>query len=279
MMRSKYLLMTVALLSGVVSLLLGCVPLFSEWSGDVVLAGIFIVTILTISALISQKWTVLAALFLALVVSIAGKCWRYILVVAVLANWIVIHILNYVSGIGDWFADLFKVCWLGLFVLALGAPFFRRWREFAAYCLTLVITFSAFTVVLFAPEKGGILPNRWLQEAGFRIYASYLISSMPPEEFISRCKLVDFVEEDGARRRIGECSEGFRSTLWFRIVVIHDPSGQLALPAIQRTLEWRLVVLHLSNGRFFVHDDVARHLDGSFYWIVAPPDLSGDDEK
>ena len=119
--------------------------------------------------------------------------------------------------------------------------------------------------------------KRWLQEMGFRIYASHLIRSTRLEELLSRCKLVDYVEQDGATRQLGECGNGLRSTLSFRISMAHDPSAQFTLPAIQRTLAWRLAVLHLPNGRFFVHDDIAKHLDGSFYWVLAPPDLSGDD--
>jgi hypothetical protein len=221
-------------------------------------------------ALISQKWTTLAALSLLLVGSIVGERWRYLLAGVVLASWLAMHLLNYVSGTADWFVDLFKVCWLALFFLAWTALFHSRWRELAISGPTLLITFVAFGGVLLGPEKGGLLPNQWLQETGFRIYASHLISSAPVEEFLSKCKLVDYAEEDGTRQQIGECDKGFRSTLWFSITVIYDPTGQLAGSAIHRTLAWRLAVLHLPNGRFFVHDDIAEHLVGSFYWILVP---------
>ena len=199
--------------------------------------------------------------------------------VVVLAIWLAMHLLNFVSDIADWPVDLFKVCWLALFFLALAAPFCRRWREFAISCLTLLFTFNTFVLVFLVPERGVVLPNRWLQETGFRIYAPHLIPAVPHEQFLSRCKLVDYSEEDGTRQQVGECGDGLRSTLSFQITVIHDPSGQLAWPAIQRTLAWRLAVLHLPNGRFFVHGDLAKHLVGNFYWILAPPDLSGDDGK
>ena len=274
----KYLLVMALLLSGVAMALLAYAPPMSEWPPFV--GGTFIVIVLTYFALVSQKWTVLVAVLLLLVVSTLGRRWRVLLAIVVLANWTAIHLLNYVSDIGDWPFDLFKAFWLALFSLALIAPFLGRWREFATYCLMLFITFGAFTVALFAPERGWVLPNRWLQETGFHIYASHLIRSVPHQEFLSGCKLVDYIEEDGSRRQVGECDDGLRSTLWFQIAVIHDPSGQIALPAIQRTLEWRLAVLHLPNGRFFVHDDkVAKHLDGSFYWMLAPPDLTGGDRK
>jgi hypothetical protein len=205
--------------------------------------------------------------------------WRYLLVVATLANWLGMHLLNYVSDIADWFVLLFRVCWLGLLFLVLAALLRRRWREFAILSLTLLVTFNAFAVALLGPERGGLLPNRRLQEIGLRIYASRLIRTTPLEELLSRCKLVDYLEEDGAKQQIGECNESLRSTLWFKIVVIYDPSGQAAWPPVPRSLPWRLAVLHLPNGRFIVHDDLAKHLVGSFYWMQAPLDLSGDDGK
>jgi hypothetical protein len=140
----------------------------------------------------------------------------------------------------------------------------------------LFFTFSAFVgVYLASPEKGGLIPNRWLQEAGFRMYASHLIRTTPLEKFLSRCKLVDYLDEDGAMQQVGECVKGLRSTFWFRIVVIYDSSGQAAWPANKRTPAWSLAVLHLPN----VHYDVAERLVGNFYWLLAPPDWSGDDGR
>jgi len=271
MTRWKYVLIVVALSICVASLLLEYVPRFSD--GSLLLGYTFIVIVLTVSAFITQKWTALAAFLLLLVGSIVGASWRYLLVVVALATWLAMHLLNYVSNFADWLVDLFKVCWLAVFFLALAAPFFRRWRELAISCLTLFITFGAFAGAFLGPEEGGLMSNEWLQEAGFRIHASHLIPATSPGEFLSTCKLVDYVEEDGTKQQVGECDKGFRSTLWFRIIVASDPSGQSAWPAIRRTLAWRLAVLHLPNGPFFVHDDVAKHLFGNFYWILVPGPL------
>lgn len=273
----RSLLAVLALARLVASLWSECIPRFQD--GSLCAGCIFVVVVLTFSALISQMWTVLAAFSLMLLVSIVGERWRYFLAVVVLGSWLAVHLLNFVSGVVDWLVDLFKVCWLALFLLAAAAPFRRKWRELAILCLTLFITFSGFVGVFLGPEKGGLLPNRWLQETGFRIYASLLVRSTPLEEFLSRCKLVDYLEEDGAKQRVGECDDGLRATLWFRVTVIYDPSGQITWPAIQRTLAWRLAVLKLPTGAFFVHDDVANHLVGGFNWILAPPDLSGDDRR
>ena len=264
MTRFGYLFVMVVLLSWAASLLLEYVLWYS--GVPFCLECIFIVIVVALAGLLMQKWTALAAFSLLLAGSIAGGRWRYLLVAAVLASWVAMHLLNYVSGIADRFVDLFKVCWLALF-LALAAPFFRRWCELVISCLTLFITFVAFLTALLSPEDGALLPNQWLQEAGFRIHALHLIREVPLGEFLSRCKLVDYVEEDGTRQQVGECGKGLRSTSWFQITVVYDPSGQLAWPAIQRTLAWRLAVLDLPTGRFFVHDDVAKHLVDNFYWL------------
>ena len=267
----KYLLISAAFLSLVASFLLEYVPRLPD--GSFCFGCVFLVIVLTLSALIDQKWIVLAALSVRIIVSFLGGRWKYLLLAIPLASWLAMHLLNYVSGIAGWLVNPFKVCWLALFFLALTASLHRRWRDLASCCLTLFITFSAFVGVLLGPERGGLLPNNWLQDAGFRIYASHLIRSTPLEEFLSKCKLVDYLEEDGTSRQVGECNTNLRSTLWFAIIVIYDPSGQLSWPPIQRTLAWRLAVLHLPNGKIFVHDDFASHLAGKFYWMSIPGPL------
>ena len=157
MTRWKYVLTVVALSICAASLLLEYVPRFSD--GSLVLGYTFIVIVLTVSAFITQKWTALAAFLLLLVGSIVGASWRYLLVVVALATWLAMHLLNNVSNFADWLVDLFKVCWLALFFLALAAPFFRRWRELAISCLTLFITFGAFAGAFLGPEEGGLMSN------------------------------------------------------------------------------------------------------------------------
>jgi hypothetical protein len=274
MTRFKYLLVVVVFLASASLLLLKYAPLIHEWwlsLGLEYIPG----EILILSVLIVAAWDALATLSLLMAVLIVSylERWRYLLVsllvVIALASWLALHLLNYVSNIADRLADLFKVCWLALFFLALAALFKRKWRDLAIFFPVLFFTFSAFlTVYLSPPEKGGLMPNRWLQEAGFRVYALHLIRSTPIEEFLSRCKLVEYLEEDGTKQRVGECVKGLRSAFWFRIVVIYDSSGQAAVPAIERTPAWRLAVLHSPN----VPSDVAEHLVGNFYWVLASPE-------
>lgn len=266
-----YLLILVGVAIGFVMLLLllGYVSLISG-NPSIPGFGVLLLIFLGLVGLVEQKWIVLAALSLALAGAMVHARWRYLLIVVGLALWLAINLLNLVVRI-DWLEDLFEVCWLALFCLALVAPYHRRWRELAFFCAALVIGFNAFaSLVLAPPERGGLLPDPWLQEAGFYLYASYLIRPTPSEQFLSKCQLYDYVEEDGAKQQVGECNEGLRSTPHFRMALIYDPGGQLALPAARRTLAWRLAVWDLPDGRSFVHRDSAKHLVGSFYWVLAP---------
>ncbi len=273
--RFKYLVVITALLGWVGSLLPVFGPRFAD--GLPCPACTFVLIVQGVLAFADQKWTTLAAaFFLVAVGSISGERWRYLLAVVALANWLAMHLLNYVSWLSEWPVEAFKACWMALFFLAAAAPFFRRWRELVICGLLLFFASDAFLLTSLVPEPV-VLPNRWLQETGFRIYASHLVRSLPPEEFLSRCKLVDYVEEGGGRHQVGECDEGLRSAVWFRLLVIYDPSGQLAGPAVKRTLAWRLAVLHLPEGQSFVHDDEARHLVGDFYWYLDESPARGDD--
>jgi hypothetical protein len=273
MTHLRYTLVVVALLSCLAWLLLEYVPWFSEVSITIGWTGIVI-----LMTLISHKWSALAACSLVMAGLIVGERWRYLLVVAVWASWLGMHLLNYVSKAADWPIALLKACWLALLFLALAAPFSRRWRELAIYCLTLFFAFRAFALTSMVPEPV-VLPNLWLQEAGFHLYASHLIRSTPLDQFLSACKLVDYIEEDGLKRQVGECSKRFRSTVWFRILVIYDPSGQLGWPEVQRTSAWKLAVSHLPTGRYLADTEDAVHVVGEFYqfldWTPAP----GDNEK
>lgn len=265
-----------ALLVGAILLLLEYFPWFSV--GSLSVGYVFILFVQIISALSDQKWVVLAAISVALVTWRAGCRWQYLLIVTTLANWTAMHLLNYVSHVAVWSIEVFKVCWIALLLLALTAPFFRKWHDLAISCLALFFTLETFLLISLVPEPV-VLPSRWLQEIGFGIYASHLIRSKPPGEFLSGCKLVDYAEEDGTRRQVGVCNKDLRSTVWFRLLVIYDPSRQIARPAIQRTLPWRLAVLRLPDGRSFVHGDGATHLDGSFYWLLDSSPDPGDDGK
>jgi hypothetical protein len=215
----------------------------------------------------SQQWLMLAASLLLSAASIRVSRLRYLPIVVVIASWLAMHLLNFVTHLPIWLIDLFRASWISLLVLALLALFFRRWREFSVTILVLLNTLLVFLATCLRPEPI-VLPNRWLQNTAFRIYATHLVRSVPLDEFLSRCKLVDYVEEDGTKHQVGECRQGLRATPDFSPIVIYDPSGQFVWPPVQRTLAWRLAVFHLPIGRYYVHDDVASHLVGNFYWLL-----------
>ena len=276
MERSKYILAIVALASWAASLLLGNWSQVSE--AGLSLGDALVVASLTFAAFASQKWIAIAALPLLLIGSIAGERWRYLLVVIALASWVVMHLLNYVSAIANMPVSVFKAGWIALFCLALRALSLCRWRELVILCLTLFCTFHAFLLTSLVPEPV-VLPNRWLQEVGFRIYASHLIRSMPLEAFLSKCELAEYIETDGTKQQVGECDYGLRSTMWFRLLLIYDPGGQIASTTTQRTLAWRLAVLQLPEGRSFVHSNDAGRLVGNVYWFLDFNPDRGDDGK
>jgi hypothetical protein len=228
-------------------------------------------------ALFSQKWWVLTASFLLSAASIRISRLRYLPVVIALASWLLMHLLNFVTHLSKWLVDLFCASWISLLVLALVAPFFRWWRELSVTILALLNTLFLFLGISAIPEPI-VLPNRWLQETGFRIYATHLIRSMPLDEFLSRCKLVDYAEEDGTKHQVGECDKDFRSSPWFENIVIYDPSGQSVWPPTERTLAWRLAIRSLPIGSYLVHDDVASRLVGDFFWVLTP-NAQGDIRK
>jgi hypothetical protein len=87
------------------------------------------------TVLFVTAWDALATLSLVLAILIIWHLerWRYLLVIAALVSWLALNLLNYVSNIADRLADLFKVCWLALFFLALAALFKRKWRDLAIF--------------------------------------------------------------------------------------------------------------------------------------------------
>lgn len=228
-----------------------------------------IVALVVVAGVCMAGWRyLLAVVALTIALGFAGARWRYLLAAIVPVTWLVMHLLNYVSDFADRLIYVFDVFWLALFFLAWVAPFLRRWRELAVSCLALGFTFSAFAVALPGPDKGVVLPNRWLQKMGLRIYYSYLITPTQQQELLAKCTFVEYSGEDGAQRKIGECGDGPRSTFYFTVVVVCDPSGEVALPPVERSIPWRLAGRKLPNGPYFIHSEPSGRIDGDLYWIV-----------
>lgn len=137
-----------------------------------------------------------------------------------------------------------------------------RWREFSIVSLPLVVT----TI----PGFGVTMPADWLKAVGFRIYAS------PIELYLSKCRLYDFVEDDGTKQRIGQC-HSVSQTFDERVTVVYDTTGQFVLPLERRTSAWQAAVSqHLSAGLFLARkNDGWSHIFGNFYAVSVP--LSRED--
>ena len=161
--------------------------------------------------------------------------WKYGLAVVVLVSRLAALLLCYVSEISDWCWNLFVGGWFVLLFVALWSLVRFGWRELAIFSLVLVITAApAFRV--------GEEPIARLQDGVFRLYALYRIRSVPLDQFLSKCKLIDYVDDAGTNQQVGQCDDGLRSIPWLLTTVIYDPSGQFALPEYRRTITWRLAV-------------------------------------
>lgn len=205
---------------------------------------------------------------------------KYLTVAIVLGSRLTELTLFKVSDISDWCWYLFTGGWFVLLFLTLWGLFRLRWRELAIFSVVLVATaLPAFNY--------GVESISRFQDEVFRLYALTRIRAVPTEEFLSKCTLIDYLDDDGARQRVGECDQGLRSTPWFSLVLVYDPSGQFALPGYRRTTTWRLAVqgragsgARLATGLNFgpelAGSDAGQHLAGSFYYIkIYLEDLKG----
>lgn len=186
--------------------------------------------------------------------------WKYLLIAAAFASWVVVELLADVSRYGDWpllYIDAGLA--LTLVIIALWALVRRNLREFAIFMLVPCVT--AF------PGIGQYDLADWLQKTGFRLYAS------PVETYLSRCALFDFVDDDGSKQKVGQCPgipQSFNSSL----TIVYDTTGQLDLPEGRRTRAWKSTVQwHLSAGEFLAEEDHGdAYIWGNFYAVLVPLD-------
>ena len=110
----------------------------------------------------------------------------------------------------------------------------------------------------------------WLEVQGFRIHAS------PLNDYLSTCRLTEFVQK-GVRQTVGECEASGVVYGPVATVVFYDTTGELALPAAQRSAEWRDAMWHyppkavlrdgehravLLFGNFYRVDILSEEFDG-----------------
>ena len=191
---------------------------------------------------------------------------KYVPAALAVASWLGMPLLSFsFPALFGWLIVLYLLCLLALFVVLLCVLFRRRWNEVA---ILLVV----WTVVLF-PIYGPIAPNRWLYAEAFRIHAS------PIEEYMSRCKLFEFVE-NGVKQTLGRCEilpTGDEGVL----CVFYDTTGEFVLPVSQRTPEWRAAMWHFSPHALLLETEGrATRIFGNFYDIsIASSEYDGDDER
>jgi hypothetical protein len=178
----------------------------------------------------------------------------YFVAVVYLASVYIGAFLRYIQpNLSDYLEDLSLVCMLALICLAAWALFRRRWKAFAI--LVAVLFFS------FLPGLGVEGPVRWLVAEGFRIHAS------PFENYLSRCKLIEFIEDD-KKQTVGMCETHSQSYGEFYYTVIYDTTGELLKPVSHRTQAWQKTMSE------FYSDDVLNSTEkrtlpilGDFYSV------------
>jgi hypothetical protein len=177
--------------------------------------------------------------------------WKYLLIVIALGSVIVDQYFRFVSDVASRFSDLALVCLLSLIVIALVALVRRRWRDLATISLGVLAV---------------LLVNRMtenLAEIGFRVHAG------PLQEHLSTCRLIEFVDDDGAKQQVGRC-KGFRFTSLSMLTVIYDTTGQFELPSDRRTAAWKSAVAKLPAGSYLRKNEGASRISGDFFSIVIP---------
>jgi hypothetical protein len=154
--------------------------------------------------------------------------------------------------LSEWLTDLTLLCLLAILVFSLNALFRRRWKEFAI--------FSATLVVAFLPGFGVTRPVDWLYAEGFRIHAS------PLEDYLSGCRLIEFIEK-GTRQTVGMCeSHGLYSG--YAHTVIYDTAGELVRPVSHRTQDWQRAMSAFFSEQVLNSPEArTRHIFGDFYEV------------
>jgi hypothetical protein len=150
---------------------------------------------------------------------------KYVLTVIILACLFGTAVLSFAfPALPDQLLKVALVCFLVLFVGFLRALFRLRWRKLAIY---LVIW-----LVVLLPHKSGA--HSWLYVEAFRVHAS------PIEEYLSRCKLFEFFEND-KKQVLGWCEIQVIGNEVAR-QIFYDTTEEFGLPVSQRTPEWKAVM-------------------------------------
>lgn len=186
------------------------------------------------------------------------KC---LMAIFIAVSWYASEFLYYLwPTLSFWLFWLSVACWIPVFLFLLGALFRLNWREIAVFSVAWAL---ALLPIANLEPMGQF--RFWLQLQGFRIHVA------SDEQYLSRCKMISFME-NGTEQQLGECESKNRS-IDFRNVVFYDSTGQFALPAKQRTQEWKDAMYYNFSPHSYLTDKaVARLSFGKFYAVVVPTD-------
>jgi hypothetical protein len=192
---------------------------------------------------------------------------KYLLAIFVAAGGYALPLLAYsFEASAGWLVWMFLASWIPLLFFSLSALFRRNWRAVAVFSATWVL--ALWPLLEVEPVERF---RFWLLVQGFRIHTS------PVEDYLSRCRLTEFVEK-GAKQTVGECESNGGVYDNAAYVVFYDTTGEIALPVSQRTPEWMDAMYHYSPKKVLRDsEDRADHLIGKFYRIIIDHDeFDGD---
>lgn len=158
-----------------------------------------------------------------------------------------VYFLSYpLFGWLQWISDWSLI---PLFILSLEALFRFRWKWIATFAIAWGLLFL-FNLDIEAPIH-------WLNGQGFHIY------SRLDGNYLSKCRVTDFLDDSGNQQSVGLCETLNRGTICH--YVLYDTAAQYALPPRQRTPKWKQAVASVTHPSRDMSD--ALHLYGSFYEI------------
>lgn len=179
---------------------------------------------------------------------------KYCLLVAAVAGPYVSAFLVYpLPELSDSLYDLSWLCWFIIVFISLGVLLLRRWIAVGVFA-------AAWIWLFFGPSYGPNETRYWLIKLGFRFHA------FPVEDYLSRCKLVEFTEND-SRQTVGFC-EGTGMMSPVDDLVYYDSTGEFGLPPSQRTPQWNQAMSQLAREE--VIERTAWSLFGNFYRVEMP---------
>jgi hypothetical protein len=180
---------------------------------------------------------------------------KYLLAIFIAASWYASEFLYYLlPTLSFWLTFVSVACWIPVFLFSLSALLRRNWRAIAIFSVSWAL--AVLPIARLEPVEQF---RFWLELQGFRIHVA------PVERYLSRCKLISFVE-DGIEQQLGDCEIIIRS-VDFRDEIFYDTTGQFALPPKQRTPGWKDAAYNFFWHCYLTDTAVADRVFGKFHII------------